>query len=152
MARIGWWAGFLLVGAGLLLGVLSLTSVPWLRVSNGADVYGVRFSVVNAGTHALGAPAATRIYFDWPAWLMLGALAIGAVLSALRIERAWVIASLTVVASIAAIALMIQACRPLVDEAHGIRAGPGPWFAATGYLLLGAGAVVRAIAGRASRM
>jgi hypothetical protein len=150
--RVLRWISAALTAAGLLLGLLAMTASPWLRLTNGAQAYGIRFSLVadlvrvgrQTGTPF---PTPTNVYFGWAAWVLLAALTLGAALSGLRLPRAEIVSGLTAAASIAAAALLVAAVRPVISSQSGVGASSGPWLVGGCYLLLGAAAVLGALSG-----
>jgi hypothetical protein len=149
--RLVRWSGFATAAVGILLGILSLTGSPWLRLSSRGQAYGIRFSLVqdlvNTGSDkGTPFPTPTNVYFGWAGWILLGVLSILAVLCGFRLPRTEVFAGVTLAGAVGAVALMLAACRPLVSP--GVQIAVGAWIMGIGYLVLGAAAVLGAVSSR----
>jgi hypothetical protein len=153
--------GIVLMISGAVMLLVSFTSANWYPGSKAADsVHGIGFSDLHHNLDQFDAPAASRAYFGWVAWLLLILLIIVGLLANLPGSRAdglrmtgFILGMVGAAFTYYALSRYVQALADRgASQGQALdHAQSGIWLALIGYLLAGVGAAIGPLRRRSRR-
>lgn len=153
--------GIALMIAGAVMLLVSFTSANWYPGSKAADsVRGIGFADLHHNLDQFDAPAASRAYFGWVAWLLLILLIVVGLLANLPSSRAdglrmtgFILGMVGAAFTYYALSRYVQALTDRgASQGQALdHAQSGIWLALFGYLLAGVGAGIGPLRRRARK-